>query len=191
MKLVILQSVLDFVRVLKSWLCSRGVGTYLTSSPQAFTLSSEDLLLKGKGCRAQGAASLCTKEKDFFLSLSHSSPPPFLLSLLLSFPPFVSFIFIFHLFVFFQRITLRVVVGSQEPKQVLYPLRLGCRPKNTTFNLTYKLSVCLSVYQSFIYVSMLYLLSFFIFYLLFISIFLSFCLSISHLFGRAFKREVY
>lgn len=84
MKLVILQSVLDFVRVLKSWLCSRGVGTYLTSSPQAFTLCSEDLLLKGKGCRAQGAASVCRKEKDFFLSLSHSSPPPFLLSLLLS-----------------------------------------------------------------------------------------------------------
>lgn len=61
------------------------------------------------------------------------------------FSPFVSFIFIFHLFVFFQRITLRVVVGSQEPKQVLYPLRLACRPKNTTFNLTYKLSVCLPI----------------------------------------------
>lgn len=172
MKLVILQSVLDFVRVLKSWLCSRGVGTYLTSSPQAFTLSSEDLLLKGKGCRAQGAASVCTKEKDFFLSLSHSSPPPFFS---LFFSPFVSFIFIFHLFVFFQRITLRVVVGSQEPKQVLYPLRLACRPKNTTFNLTYKLSVCLStnhlsMYLCFIY----YLFLSSIIYLYHLPVFLSF-----------------
>lgn len=175
MKLVILQSVLDFVRVLKSWLCSRGVGTYLTSSPQAFTLSSEDLLLKGKGCRAQGAASVCTKEKDFFLSLSHSSPPPFFSFF---FSPFVSFIFIFHLFVFFQRITLRVVVGSQEPKQVLYPLRLGCRPKNTTFNLTYKLSVCLSVCLPIIYLC-IYALSIIFFYLLsiiylYLPVFLSF-----------------
>lgn len=94
MKLVILQSVLDFVRVLKSWLCSCGVGTYLTSSPQAFTLSSEDLLLKGKGCRAQGAASVWTKEKDFFLSLSHSSPPPFFsLSLFLLFSYFTCLCF--------------------------------------------------------------------------------------------------
>lgn len=172
MKLVILQSVLDFVRVLKSWLCSRGVGTYLTSSPQAFTLSSEDLLLKGKGCRAQGAASVCTKEKDFFLSLSHSSPPPFFSFF---FSPFVSFIFIFHLFVFFQRITLRVVVGSQEPKQVLYPLRLACRPKNTTFNLTYKLSVCLPIIYLCIYalsIIFFYLLS--IIYLYHLPVFLSF-----------------